>query len=123
MLASFAIEFVWTSILLLVIYLNFSTDSKYRKSLLTDKDNLYGYTYGPIITGVVLMALIYSSIAIGKSTGIFAGHMFPLITIPGMSSEGGLMSVSFIKGLVLLFAQFLSMFVIWYMVYKTEILN
>ena len=121
---SFIIELVWTCVLMLVIFLSLSTKSKYRNSLLVDKNDEYGYSYAPIITGFVLMALIYSSIAVGKAAGgAFAGHMFPLITLPGMSNEAGLANVSFIKGLILLFAQFLAMFIMWYLVFKTQIFN
>jgi len=132
---SFVVEFIFTCVLMLVIFLNFSPNSKYRKALLVNGPNseIEGYTFGPMITGFVLMALVYFSIFIGKNTlggadyisggGIFAGHMFPLITLPGMSGEAGFASISFIKGIILLFAQFLAMFLMWYWVFKTETFN
>jgi hypothetical protein len=46
-------------------------------------------------------------------TGISAGHMFPLITIPAMLNSLGILSVSLEKGVVLLFAQGLATYAAW----------
>jgi hypothetical protein len=117
---SFFVELIFTSILLLVIFLNFDPSSAYRKKLTIDSSGLF--TLCPIITGVTLMILIYLSITLFKYTGIGAGHMFPLITIPGMTGNMGIANVSIIKGLVMLTGQFLAMFLIWYLIYKSRII-
>ena len=107
---SFCIEFIGTLILLLVIFANVMPDSAYRK-LLSFGKSIYGG--GFIITGLTLVLLLYSSVFIYSLTGISAGHMFPLITIPSMFFGLGILSVSIIKGCVLLLAQFIAAFLAW----------
>lgn len=114
---SFFVELIFTSVLLLVIFLNFKLDSTYRKKLTAESSGLY--TYGPIITGLVLMSLIYLAVTLFKYTGISAGHMFPLITIPGMTGNGGIANVSVIKGIVMLLGQFLAMIFVSYLVFRS----
>lgn len=103
---SFFIELVTTFLLLLVIFSNFKPDSNYRK-VLQIGDSVY--TFGTVITGIVLILLIYTTITIAVKFGVSAGHMFPLITVPAMLGKMGLVNVSVPKGLVLLLAQFIAM--------------
>lgn len=105
---SFLIELVGTFILLLVIYSNAIPGNAYRRTLQIGQT---AYTLGPIITGIVLMCLVYTAAAIAVNTNIGAGHMFPLITIPAMMGKLGILNVSPAKGAVLLCAQFLAMII------------
>ena len=125
---SFIIEFVFTTILLLVIFLNFDPTSSYRKTL---SFNSF-FTGGPIITGLVLMILIYLAVTIYAYTGISAGHMFPLITIPGMFPKGAGFAtvtvgsstkISYVKGFFMLFGQFLAMGLAWSLVFYFKLFS
>ena len=101
---SFILEFVGTGVLLLVIYMN-AVNATYRSAL-----TLGGpYTGGPIVTGLTLMGLVFLATWIAVTSGVSAGHMFPLITIPAMIGKLGILNVSLPKGIVLLIAQFSAM--------------
>ena len=113
---SFLIELIGTSILLLVIFLN-CYGFAYRTKLAIGKKT--AYTFGPLITGITLIGLVYLSVFIYSKTcnsdglgGISAGHMFPLITLPAMFGRMGVLNVSIIKGFVLLLAQFAAVVVV-----------
>jgi glycerol uptake facilitator-like aquaporin len=125
------IEVVFTTILCIFIFWNFkpadSNGGKYRKALaIGDSD----FTYGPFITGAVLALLIFLSVTIYKytseagfptSNGISAGHMFPLITVPAMFPDGlGIIKVTVAKGIFMLVAQFIAMFIAWAIVFGTD---
>jgi hypothetical protein len=130
---SFFIEIVFTTILCIFIFWNFKAPDtngggKYRKALAINGSDYF--TYGPIITGIVLMILIFSAVgiiyagAVGWSpTGspIASGHMFPLITIPAMLPNGlGIVNISVLKGLAMLIAQFMAMFIAWALIFYTD---
>jgi hypothetical protein len=107
---SFVIEFIFTLLLLLVIFSNLIPNSYFRNSITFSG----AFTAGPILTGFTIMILVYLSVLIYSWTGISSGHMFPLITIPAMTDKGlGVLSVSTVKGFILLSAQFLAMIVAW----------
>lgn len=75
-------EIFLTFVLIFVIF--FFSFSKYNEKIKIGK-----FTFGPLITGLVLAALIYISIVIMTSTNfsILTGHMSPLYTIYCMISN------------------------------------
>jgi glycerol uptake facilitator-like aquaporin len=103
---SFIIELIGTFILLVVIFSNTKPNSLYRKVVQIGKTS---FTFGPVITGLTLITLLYILTYIAVKTNISAGHMFPLITIPAMFGRMGYLNVSVPKGLTLLLAQVLAM--------------
>lgn len=118
-------EFILTFILIFVIF--FFSFSKFNKKIVIGK-----FSFGPLITGLVLASLIYISIIIMTSSNyaILTGHMSPLYTIYCMISNkvfgenslygigitpkiGGALIGSQFAGLLLAFA-------VLYVVYKTS---
>jgi glycerol uptake facilitator-like aquaporin len=113
--ASFFIEIVFTSILLIVIFANTKPGNAYRKALAIGNT---GYTFGFVITGLTLVTLLYTANIIAVKTGIGAGHMFPLVTIPAMMSKGlGFLSVSVPKGMIMLLGQLVAMVIAYVVIY------
>lgn len=112
---SFIIEAVVTFIVLYSIFINTVPGNKYTTYFKIGKTN---YTYGFIITGIVLVAALYFVTNIAFKTGINAGHMSPLVTIPAMIAPLGVLSVTFTKGLILLLAQAIAAFTAYKMVFK-----
>lgn len=115
---SFLIEFICTSILLFFIYINVTPGNKYTSYFKIGKSN---YTYGYIITGIVLAILLYIATYIALNYNVGAGHMSPLLTIPAMYFPLGVLSVSVMKGLFLLIAQATAVISMYYLVFKTQI--
>lgn len=115
---SFLIEFICTSVLLFFIYINVTPGNKYSSYLKIGNSN---YTYGFIITGIVLALSLYIATYIALNFNIGAGHMSPLLTIPAMYFPLGVLSVSVMKGVFLLLAQAMAVLSIYYLVFKTSI--
>lgn len=97
-IVSFIIEYITTSILVFVIFINIVPGNSYTTFL---KINDTQYTYGHIITGIVLIILLYVSNIISVNTRIITGHMTPLLTVPFMIMS----RMSYVKGILLLIAQ------------------
>ena len=117
---SFAIELVLTCILLFFIYINVTPGNKYTSYLKISNSN---YTYGFIITGLILTTLLYIATYIALNFNISTGHMSPLLTIPAMFFPLGVLSVSLLKGLFLLLAQAIASIFVYLIVFKTGINN
>jgi len=100
---SFIIEYITTSILVFVIFINIVPGNSYTTFL---KINDTEYTYGHIITGIVLIILLYVSNIISVNTRIITGQMTPLLTISFMIIS----KVSYVKGIFLLIAQVFATF-------------
>ena len=100
---SFIIEYITTSILVFVIFINIVPCNSYITFL---KINDSEYTYGHIITGIILITLLYVSNVIAVNTHISAGQMTPLLTISFMIIS----KVSYVKGIFLLIAQVFATF-------------
>jgi len=115
---STAIEYILTSILLFFIYINVTPGNQYSTSLKITGSN---YTYGYVIIGIVIAILLYIATYIALNYNIGAGHMSPLLTVPAMFFPLGVLSVSIIKGLFLLFAQCMAVISIYYFVFTTDI--
>ena len=103
---SFIIEYITTSILLFVIFINTVPGNWYTSFL---KINDTEYTYGHIITGITLIILLYITNIITVNTNISTGHMTPLLTIPFMI----LSNISYVKGIILLIAQALAVYTVY----------
>ena len=112
---SFVIEMLATFILLCTIFINTVPGNKYTTYFKIGKTN---YTYGFVITGIVLVVALYFVTSIAFKTGISAGHMSPLVTIPAMVAPLGVLSVTFTKGLFLLLAQAIAAFTAYKMIFK-----
>lgn len=112
---SFVIEMVATFIILYTIFINTIPGNKYATYFKIGKTN---YTYGFVITGIVLVTALYIVTAIAFKTGISAGHMSPLVTIPAMVAPLGVLSVTFVKGIFLLLAQAIAAYTAYKMVFK-----
>jgi hypothetical protein len=96
------VEFVSTTIFLIFIFMSFDPDS-------------YPTSFGPIITGIVLLLLIDALIYIFANYDVSAGHVYPLITMPGY------MGVPVTRELMLLLSQFGAMFLAYYLVFQTNL--
>jgi len=118
------IELILTTILCIFIFWSLKLPDengggRYRKFMSIGDS---AFTYCPIITGLVLAILIYISVGVYTVSGISTGHMFPLITIPAMFPSGlGVFKVSIMKGICMLIAQFIAMFIAWAIVFGTNI--
>lgn len=115
---SFLIEFICTSVLLFFIYINVTPGNRYTTYFKIGQTN---YTYGYIITGIVLAVLLYIATYIALNFNVGAGHMSPLLTIPAMYFPLGVLSVSVMKGVFLLLAQAMAVISVYYLVFKTSI--
>ena len=112
---SFIIEIIVSFILLYTIFINTVPGNKYTTYFKIGKTN---YTYGFVITGIIMVAALYFVTSIAFKTGISAGHMSPLVTIPAMVAPLGVLSVTFTKGLFLLLAQAIAAFTAYELVFK-----
>lgn len=110
------IEYILTCILLFFIYINVTPGNSYTTYFKITGTN---YTYGYVITGIVLAILLYIATYIALNYNIGAGHMSPLLTVPAMFFPLGVLSVSIIKGLFLLSAQAIAVISMYHFVFKS----
>jgi len=115
---SSVVEYILTCILLYFIYINVTPGNSYSNYLKIEGTN---YTYGYVVIGVVLAALLYLATYIAFTYNVGAGHMSPLLTVPAMFFPLGVLSVSIIKGLCLLSAQALAVISMYHFVFKTGV--
>lgn len=77
---SFASEFVLTFVLMFFVF--FFSFKGYNELLKANPKDSSFFSFGPMVTGIVLMFLIYISIFIMVKSGftIYSGHMSPIYT-------------------------------------------